>query len=395
MCLESVKNADAIVFCDGGSIDYTRIKFLSFLPNGMKQEFIINPYNQEDKTMNGKQRNFYLDYLKQNYPNDWALCLDADEIVNDLSKVKEFIQDANPGLYSIKMRHFIGDLGHEDATKQVHYVLNRLFKISEAESYPEVEHPVLQPKQGTNVGATICTTIWHLSYIPNTWEIKKKYENHLKKSNMHTPEYLKNWYYSHLFGEYPKSKINLTDIPKVIFNEFGIDKDEFYFMKRGIELKNVLMVKQWHDYFKPESVLDLGCGRGPYLFFWNWFEYNIEGIELSKYAVNNAFINKIIQGDVCDESLYKKHDLITAIDILEHLDDTQLDKTLNNMSKFGNKFLFSIPFEGDNNLFADPTHKQFHTKEWWINKISSYKIKIDETPSNWLFKEQILIGQKI
>ena len=94
MCLESVKDADHIFYLDGGSTDKsmgTVLKFQEINPNCSGK---TNEYNQEDETMNGKQRNFYLRYLKENYTDDWALCIDADEVVNYLSKVKEFIQTA-------------------------------------------------------------------------------------------------------------------------------------------------------------------------------------------------------------------------------------------------------------------------------------------------------------
>lgn len=396
MCLESVKNADDIVYCDGGSIDNTKDIVASYdnvfaeYPN---IAFIQNEFNQNDPTMNGKQRNFYLNYLKENYPNHWALCLDADEIVEDIDKVKEFINKSPEGVYSVKMRHFIGDLGHEDSTVQEHFVPNRLFKISCADKYPEVEHPILLAKPNTQISATDCTVIWHLAYIPNLWEIKKRYENHLKKSNIHTPEYLKSWYYQHIFGQYPKNPINLLDIPKIILNKFGVDKDEFYFANRNIEVKHPIMVKQWNDYFKPKNVLDLGCGRGCYLYFWQWY-VEAHGIEISDWAVKNALCPKVVKGDITD--LYDfKYDLVTAIDVLEHLNDEQLDKALKNISKSGNRFLFSIPFIGDPNLEKDNTHKQFKTKEEWVKLIENYGIKIIETPKDWLFAHQILVGRKI
>jgi cyclopropane fatty-acyl-phospholipid synthase-like methyltransferase len=161
------------------------------------------------------------------------------------------------------------------------------------------------------------------------------------------------------------------------------------------------MVKQWNDYFKPESILDLGCGRGCYLYFWEWFvKEQCCGIEISEWAVKNKFCRiTIINDDISklEKCEFKENDwdLITAIDVLEHLDDEQLDKTLNNMAKYGKKFLFSIPFEGDPNLEADNTHKQFHDKQWWFDKIQSYGIIIKETPKHWLFKEQILVGEKM
>lgn len=405
MCIESIRGCDGLVICDGGSskeyLDYLVEKTKGFNPFTI----IRNIYNQEDIGMNGKQRNFYLNYLKQNYPDDWALVLDADEVVDEqgIERIKAFIQIAQPGLYSPKMRHFQQDLGHEDATVPEHFVLNRLFKISEAGEYPEVEHPVLQPKihiipEGQEIPQvaifkTDVTTIWHLAYIPNLWDIKKRYDNHMKKSNMHTPQFLHDWYYAHLFGTYPKNEVNQIDIPEVILNEFGIDKDEFYFKNRGVELKHPIMVKQWNDYFKPESVLDLGCGRGPYLYFWKWY-CEARGIELSKWAVNNAFTDKIRMGDITNEGNYLHSDLITAIDVLEHLNNTELDITLRNIAKHGNKFLFSIPFIGDPNLLNDKTHKQFRTKEEWIKLIESHDIKIKETPIDWLFANQLLIGTK-
>ena len=249
MSLESVKDADTIVYCDGGSTDNTLQIVNGELSGNNDNSIIENKYNQEDVAMNGKQRNFYLDYVKKNYKDYWCLVLDADEVVEDLSNIKEFIQTAEPSLYSIKMRHLIQDLSHEDATVNTHFVLNRLFKIDKADIYPEVEHPVLQEKDCQPL-ATECTTIWHLAYIPNLWDIKKRYENHLKKSNIHTTDYLKNWYYQHLFGDYPKKQFDPVELPEIILNEFGVDKSELYFQSRQLEHKHWIDVYHWKDHFK-------------------------------------------------------------------------------------------------------------------------------------------------
>ena len=154
------------------------------------------------------------------------------------------------------------------------------------------------------------------------------------------------------------------------------------------------MVKEWNDYFEPNDVLALGCGRGPYLYFWNWFT-SVAGIELSNWAVDNGFIKGIIQGDITDGRHYPfTYDLITAIDVLEHLDDEQLDKTLTNMAKYGKRFLFSIPFIGDPNLENDKTHKQFRTKDEWKELIAKHGIKVKDAPTDWMFHEQMLVGEK-
>ena len=386
MCLDSVDDADFRIYCDGGSKDNT----LDIVGNKIgKTSIISNEYDQEDREMNGKQRNFYLKYLKEHYPKDWCLCLDADEVVEDISKIKEFIQLANPGVYSINMRHFIGDLGHEDATVQEHFVLNRLFKISEAESYPEVEHPVLK---GNLIGVVRPTTIWHLAYIPNLWEIKKRYENHLKKSNMHTPEYLANWYRAHLFGQYPKSQIKAEEIPKIILKEFLIDPDEIYFNTHStIETRHFMMMGQWVNLFKPKNIVELGCGIGLYGFVSNYLGIPYEGLELSQFAVDHAVTQGIKQGNITKKQDYKDKDLVLVLDVLEHLCEKDLDKTLKQIKKYGKKYLFSIPFIGDPNLELDKTHRIKKSKEWWKVKLSKY-FKIESVPESWLFKHQLLIG---
>jgi hypothetical protein len=406
MCLKSVKNADKIIYCDGGSSNefweyFNKVK--SEL--GLDIEVIENKYDQEDKGMNGKQRNFYLKYLKDNYPNDWCLCLDADEVVGDLSKISDFIKKCDSGLYSVKMRHFIGDLGHEDSINEVHFVPNRLFKIMSADEYPEVEHPVLKPKEKELQGYLTEAIIWHLAYIPNLWEIKKRYENHLKKSNMHTPEFLKNWYYSHLFGQYPRNQIDIIDIPEIILNEFGIDKDEIYFANRNLEVKHFVMMRQWLDYIHKEiqgriDLIEFGCGKAPFGYAFkiiegNWPEYL--GIELSNFAVNNSFV-PIVKGDIInykigkDGIIHPEFAVCLCLDILEHLTKEELNKALENIKDCAKYFIFSIPFIGDPNLEADKTHKIKETKEWWINKLSEY-FNIKEAPKEWLYSSQLLIGE--
>jgi SAM-dependent methyltransferase len=154
------------------------------------------------------------------------------------------------------------------------------------------------------------------------------------------------------------------------------------------------MVKQWDNYFKPDSVLDLGCGRGPYLYFWRWFVKNSFGLELSEFAKNNAFIDGIKLGNINNEKNYFKTDLIIAFDVLEHLTDDNLDKTLKNMVKFGNKFLISVPVIENPNLEADKTHIQKKTMQEWIKLIESYGIILEPTPKDWLFWPQIIIGRK-
>lgn len=411
MCLESVKDADTIVFCDGGSDDntYSILNDKSWLiPDdwrisggserfigSTKRDILYQEYNQEDKGMNGKQRNFYLDYVKKNYPNDWCLVLDADEVCEDLSKIKEFIQEAVPGIYHPKMRHFIGDLSKEDATNSEHFGLGRLFKISEAGKYPEVEHPVLMAAKDTQSGYYRGTTIWHMGYINGIFDIKKKYENHLKKSNMHSPEYLQNWKEAHILNGYPTKPISVLEIPRVILDNFGIDKDKLYFQNRGLNVNNFIMVKDWVTYYYPVSVLDLGCGLGNYGYVFNKF-YGVKykGIDISNYAVKlNPYKLDLNVGNILTYKDANKYDLVLCLDILEHLKESELDKALENIQYLGDNYIFSIPYLGDPNLLADSTHLIHQSKDWWIAKLNHF-FDIRECPETWAFSSQLLLGRK-
>jgi len=394
LSLESLAGCNKIYYIDGGSRDRSLE-----IAKKYADEIQHCKFDASNPQMHSIQKNFMLEILKKNHLNSWAIYLDADELLDDngLHIVKQHIENAkNIECYDIKMIHLIQDLAHEDATQQIHRTPRRIFKITEKLFYPKTEHTFLDGIQLENVGFIADTCLFHLAYCGGIWDVKRRFDGQMQrlKYNMHDENFLKMWRNAHLFGTYPKRPLDLTILPNLLLKEFGLSKDEIYFSNRGLEVKHFIMVKQWADYFKPSSVLDLGCGRGPYLYVWRWFADNCLGIEKSEWAVKNGFVDEIVCGDISDEKHYSFCDLITAIDVLEHLDDEQLDKTLKNMSKYGKKFLFSIPFKGDPNLLADKTHKQFMTKEEWIKKIESYGIKIKDAPKEWLYSHQLLIGEK-
>ena len=396
MCFESMEDCDKIVFVWGMEDALTEEKLHEWQKKlGDKLIVINNLFDQVDLKMNGKARNVYLEYVKKEFPNEWCLVCDPDEVVQDLSKIKEFIQTAKSGLYSVKMRHLIQDLSHEDTTFKTHYVLNRLFKIKDASYYPTVEHPVLQPKVKQDKRQTDCTTIWHLAYIPNLWEIKKRYENHLAKSDMHNPEYLRSWYFAHLFGAYPTKRFNPVELPSIILNEFGIVKDELYFANRLLEAKHFMDAIHWKEFFKCKTVIEWGCGRGPRVYAMENIGIKVKGIELSDYAVKIKFSENVVQGDVLDYNELGNFDLSIAYDLLEHIAYEDLDKAINTVITFSDKYiLVSVPVIGDPNLENDPTHIIKETKDWWIQKFTDKQLKLIETPKHFLFRDQVLIFEK-
>jgi len=402
MCLDSVRDADKILYWTSNFTNLIQELSTSKITTKKLVEFKPNEWDETDPATNGKCRQRYLEHLKENYPDDWCLCLDEDELIEDLSKIKDFIQLANPGLYNVKMRHFIGDLGHEDALTQVHVVPCRLFKISEAVKYPEHSHPILE---GNFIGNCLVTTIWHLGHLPVEYMdyILRRYHQHSNDSIIHNKQFLEQWRDSHLFGHYPVREINPMELPKQIVDRYEINLDKFYFANRqNLEVKHFLMIDNWLRYFNPKSILDIGCGIGLFGYALKLLNENIiyKGIDKSKYAIE---LNKTLDLSIGDITKFPKigigslryevYDLILCLDILEHLEYKDLESTLNCIKNYGEKFLFSIPFLGDPNLEADITHIIKEDKEWWKEKLSKY-FKIKDAPSDWLFHEQLLIGTK-
>ena len=412
MVLESVKDADAIVYCDGGSNDISRIeigKSLNVLRKhneDLKYTWIENEFNQEDLFAISKQKQFWLKHLQENYKDWWCLYLDSDEVVDDFSEFRKLLEKdwGNDTVFSPRMRHLIYGLASEDATKPVHYVPCRFFKIDDNLFFPEGEHTVLSSIKEKKVYPFNNGVIWHLGYIGGVWDIKKRYDGQIsrKETNVHNEEFLNQWRNVHLFRGYPVKQFNPVELPDIILEEFGIDRDELYFAGRGLELKHFVDAINWKEFFKCKTATEFGCGRGPRVFAMNNIGIITWGFEISKYAIDNPIqmygqLIRLINKDVTklDNSILQMSDLVFAYDLLEHLNYKDLEKVISKIIETSNKdILISVPVKGDPNLELDSTHIIKEDKEWWIKQFTDKGLKLIPTPEHFLYKEQIMIFEK-
>ena len=411
MCLDSVKDADEILYWTSverlpiWNMNVSTYPFVDIhYPESDKEILIMkNDWDETDPATNGKCRQRYLEHLKETYPDDWCLVLDEDEILeeNGIEKIKQFIQERKPGIYNVKMRHFIGDLGHEDATNPVHVVPGRLFKISEAKRYPLHSHPIIE---GELMGACLDTTIWHLGYLPILYldYIRDRAKQNANDTMIHTQKFVYEWKLAHLFGEYPKKQISAVELPKQILDRYGLVKDEFYFSNDILEAKHFIMIHNWLEFVKNDnpSIIDIGCGMAHFGFalkkIINKSEY--KGIDKSKFIIQNSHYKKMLNLECLDitknKITDKYFDLVLVIDVLEHLEYEELDRTINNFKDIGKKLIISIPFKNTTDFKNDPTHIIEEDKEWWIKKFTDKGLKLIPTPEHFLFKEQVMIFEK-
>ena len=226
LCLEALKNeVDHFVVVDGGSTDDT-LKILSEILN---MTVLSVPYEKDSKGADGKQRNVYLDYVKARFKNDWCVVVDADEVYKERNySIKYACSEIESKGYvcaNLRFHHLINSFGFEDATLDDHWTLRRLFKIQDGLSYPEVEHPILQLDGFELPTCNVEIEFWHFANARETgFYLKNKYENNLKKSNMHHPDNLRAWYLSRLLDQFPKKPVNPRYLPRVIKKHFLLDK---------------------------------------------------------------------------------------------------------------------------------------------------------------------------
>jgi cyclopropane fatty-acyl-phospholipid synthase-like methyltransferase len=167
--------------------------------------------------------------------------------------------------------------------------------------------------------------------------------------------------------------------------------DSAYFQNRGIEPKHYQMANVWIDYFKPEKVLDYGCGRGPFVSALTYFGVNCVGFDSSQIAVDSPVFGAegLLRSTLPDECSF---DLVTCIDVMEHVPIELMVATLTEILSKSNKFaLFSICMLDDPNFEKDETHVTKRSKEWWIHLISGFGWDWIPTPSYFPFAGQHLI----
>ncbi|KIX15472.1 class I SAM-dependent methyltransferase [Dethiosulfatarculus sandiegensis] len=119
------------------------------------------------------------------------------------------------------------------------------------------------------------------------------------------------------------------------------------------------------DFLKPESFLELGCGRGDLLFYLNLgTESRVSGIDIAPSVKESAFQeirDNIHIGDLLDVSKdlgreKKVYDTFCALDIWEHLHPAKLDGYIKAMLDLADEnalFFFVVPAYGEDEVFGE------------------------------------------
>lgn len=175
-----------------------------------------------------------------------------------------------------------------------------------------------------------------------------------------------------------KNKAKLKKLSKIFdadYYENGISSQKSnykdYSLPRlgGEFAKTAQHVKQK---FNPSTLLDVGCAKGFLVLSLRNLGINAIGIDASEYAISSApeevkdFVS-VGLAESKDVDLFKENsfDIVTAFDILEHLDEKDVPQACKNLLFAADKYIIvCVPtrrVEGD----LDVTHKTIKPREWW------------------------------
>jgi len=112
------------------------------------------------------------------------------------------------------------------------------------------------------------------------------------------------------------------------------------------------------------KVLDLGSGVGQVMNAWRRREFhNIEGVEISKTAVEASGDPFIRVGSVADLPYEdKSFDVVTSLALLEHIDESIIDKVLSEVVRVGKRQVHNIGMDKG----TDPSHINIKSPDTWL-----------------------------
>lgn len=120
----------------------------------------------------------------------------------------------------------------------------------------------------------------------------------------------------------------------------------------------------------PESVLELGCGRGYVLKRLQDFGVKADGVDISKHCYLTRACDGIVVDDILDSAPAVGHswDLLFSHCFLEHVPEDKLKDLFSIWGMRATRGLHGITLEGEDDG-SDPTRCTIRSKEWWLKRL--------------------------
>jgi SAM-dependent methyltransferase len=117
--------------------------------------------------------------------------------------------------------------------------------------------------------------------------------------------------------------------------------------------------------FQPRTVLDAGCAKGFLVRALRERGVEAYGIDASEYAISQAGeeVRPYVQVGSITEPLKDRYDLITCIEVIEHLPAPELPKAASVLAEATDRLLLSSTPEGAH--LSEPSHLSMRAPEDW------------------------------
>jgi SAM-dependent methyltransferase len=128
------------------------------------------------------------------------------------------------------------------------------------------------------------------------------------------------------------------------------------------------IAKRIIEQFDPKTVLDAGCALGFLVEAFRKRGVEAFGVDISEYAIQNVHpdIKPHCWIGSISEPFPNKYDLITCIEVLEHVPEREAEAAIENISTHTNEVIFSsTPFD-----YKEVTHINVHEPEYWAEQFA-------------------------
>ena len=125
-----------------------------------------------------------------------------------------------------------------------------------------------------------------------------------------------------------------------------------------------------NNWFKPKTIIDIGCGIGAWLEIWK-HQSNVHEIKgLDAQFVNKSLMRIDLDTEFIEVDLnnklpeLKRYDLVTCLEVAEHLEESRADSFVEDLTNLSNIVLFSAAIPGQEGT----QHINEQYLGYWIEK---------------------------
>lgn len=122
--------------------------------------------------------------------------------------------------------------------------------------------------------------------------------------------------------------------------------------------------------FNPQSTLDAGCAIGMLVEALRTRGVDAYGFDVSEWAIKQMpeeYARFVKAGSILDSKIFnRKFDLVTCIEVLEHLDSSEADRAIQNLCGWGDLVIFT----SSPDAYDEPTHFNVQQPGYWAEKFA-------------------------